>query len=187
MQIRVQRQIQDLAKVRNAGESQNTVPLQLCQRKARCARQASGAQGAQTTRQLVPEARMLLRTAQHRLPRALADARAPAVLADAPAAVMLADASQSLHLSLCRLCWQMLVPPQSLQLLLWRLCWQMLAPGRTYICHMLRVRRRRLSALHCCSSNFSNCRPQETSNQSAQRSVKVASGEWGCRIYRLSF
>jgi hypothetical protein len=35
---------------------------------------------------------MLLLTAQHRLPRALADARAPAVLAGAPAAVMLADA-----------------------------------------------------------------------------------------------
>ena len=47
-----------------------SVLLQPCQRTARCARQGSGAQEVQTTRQPVREARMLLRKAQHLSPRA---------------------------------------------------------------------------------------------------------------------
>ena len=53
-------------------------------------------------------------------------------LAFAPDAIVLADAppAHSLHLLLCRLCWQTPAPPQSLHWLLLRACWQMLAPSR---------------------------------------------------------
>ena len=43
---------------------EDTVLLLPCQRKARCARQGSGAREVPTTRQPVPGARMLLRTGQ---------------------------------------------------------------------------------------------------------------------------
>ena len=49
---------------------EDTVLLQPCQRRVRCARLASGAQEVQTTRQSVREARILPRTAHHRSPRA---------------------------------------------------------------------------------------------------------------------
>ena len=49
---------------------EDTARLDPCQQEAQCARQGSGAQEVQTTRQPVQEARMLLRRAQHLMQRA---------------------------------------------------------------------------------------------------------------------